>query len=281
LASIPLLALACFGALGWHVLRLKRESISSFLGHPALIAMVALLGMALVEPFLPAQATTRYAFFIYPFMILALVMACYQAVRGLPTAALSANGQILSAAVLSMGFFFLSEDFQVRQLLNVNDPEVVFRTGKFARLKEHWFWRHDDRSPGQFLKEHKAEADGVIVSFMARTLPYYLGREVNYAIFCSRHDQSKNWYYWFIARDKGKIELWTGRPLLGTDDEVREFTKNLKSVHLVRLADPKFSDLQNVERIWSGRLGACQRVYLSPYGRLEILHLRLDRGTNE
>jgi hypothetical protein len=275
-ASLPLLTLIFMVALVWHLIRQGRRSLTSILGHPIIIILGVFGGIAVIDPILqPVLKTTRYFYHVYPFMILLIVIACYEVVRRTTGRVTCANTQTLLSGFVAIGLFIASEDFSLQQLLHINSPEVTFRSGKFKRYEHLWFWRVDDRSPAAFLNAHRNEVDALVVSIHARSLPYYLQPQVDFAFYCSREGQDA-WRYRDIARSKGTVELWTGRPLLGTQQELRAYTERFRSLYLVRLVAPGEQDF-DPNRVWSDRLISCERVFLSSDGSTEVMKISLKQ----
>lgn len=284
--SLPLLTVIFLAALAWHLANQRRESVTSILGHPMIIILGVFGSIAVIDPIMqPVPKTTRFFYHIYPFMILLIVMACYELVRNTAGRVVGPKGQVLVSGFVAMGLFAVTEDFNLRQLTHINSPEVTFRIGEFKRYAEHWFWRFDDRSPADFLNSHRNEVDALVVSVHARALPYYLDPGVSFANYCSRGgmDAARHsrkgadaWRYGEIARSKGKLELWSGRPLLGTEQELRAYTKRIHSLYFVRLAAPSDHDFE-VDDVWPDRLVSCERAFLSFDGSTEVLKIVLTR----
>jgi hypothetical protein len=212
-------------------------------------------------------------------------MACYEIVRRRTGRVVNPNAQVLLSGFMAMGLFVASEDFSLYQLLHVNSPEVTFRTGNFKRYEHHWYWRHDDRSPAEFLNMHRNDVDALVVSIHARTSLFYLHRKIDFAFYCSREgvDAPRNSragedaaWYGEIARSKGKLELWTVRPLLGTKQELRAYTDGMRSLYLLRQVAPDQQDF-DINHVWSDRLVSCERVFLSSDGSTEVVRISLGQ----
>jgi len=276
IASLPLLTLIFVAALAWHLIHQGRQNFTSVLGHPIIIILGVFGGIAVIDPIVhPVLKTTRYFHHVYPFMILLIVMACYEAISRARGHVIGRNTQMLLSGFVAMVLFMVSEDFRLQQLLHVNSPEVTFRTGKFKRYEQLWFWRVDDRSPAAFLNAHRNEVDRVVLSIHARSLPYYLDPQVDYAYYCSSESEDA-WRYRDIARSKGKIELWTGHPLVSTEQELRACTKDVHSLYLVRLVARDQHDF-DINDVWPDRLVTSKRVFLSSDGSTEVVKILLKQ----
>jgi hypothetical protein len=288
--SLPFLTVIFVLALAWHFVRQARKDVTSILGHPIIIVLGVFCSIAVIDPiFQPVAKSTRYVYNVYPFVILLIVMACYELVHRATGRVIGSRTQMLLSGLVAMGLFMVGEDFSLRQLLHINSPEVTFRTGKFKRYAPHWFWRLDDRSPAEFLNTHRNEVDALIISIHARALPYYLRHGVDFAYYCSREGVDARristagedaWRYGDIARSKGTRELWTGSPLLGTEQELRSYTERIRSLYLVRWAASRGHDF-DVNRVWAGRIISSERVFLSSDGSTEIVKILLNRPDEE
>jgi len=252
--------------------------------------MVTVVGIfcsiAVIDPIVqPVLKTTRYFYHVYPFMILLIVMACYEAVLRTTAGLIGPKRQVLLSGFVAVGLFVASEDFNLRQLLHINSQEVTYRTGAFKRYEHHWYWRRDNRSPAGFINDHRNDVDALVVSYHARPMIYYLDTRVDFALYCSREgmDARRNSragedaaWYGEIARRKGTVDLWTGRRLLGTEQELRAYTTQVRSLYLVRLVVPSNHDF-GVDHVWPNRLHTCKRVFLSSDGSTEVVKILLDQ----
>jgi hypothetical protein len=226
----------------------------------------------------PMAQSTRYFYNVYPFMVLLIVMACYELICKAKMRGISSNSRVLLSGLLVMGLFIVSGDFSAQQMLHINSPDVTFQRGKFLRYASLWFWRQDDRSPAEFLNAHRNEVDALVVSIHARTLPYYLHPEMDFAYYCSREGDDA-WRYGDIARSKGKVETWTARPLLGSEQELRDYTARIQSLFLVRPASPTAHwdwDI-NINHVWFDRLVTYERAFLSSDGKTEVVKISLNQ----
>jgi hypothetical protein len=274
--SVPLLTVILLAALAWHLIRQGRQSVTSILGHPIVIILGVVSIIAMIDPILqPMGKTTRYLYNLYPFIVLLIVMACYEVVRRTTRRSLGRNTQVLLSGFIAMALFFASEDFNLHQLLHINSPEVTFRTGKFKQYEQHWFGRRDDRSLAEFLNAHRNEVDALVVSWFSRCLPYYLRPGVDFAYYCRRKGTREDaWRYLDTARSKGKLDLWTACPLVGTEEELRAFTQHIHSLYFVRLVEPGQQDFEP-NQVWPDRLISCERVFLSSDGSTEVVKILL------
>ena len=285
IASLPFLTAIFVIALAWHLIRQGHRSVTEILRHPLVIAVGIICSIAVIDPIVqPVLKTTRYVYHIYPLMILLIVTACYEAVQVITRELIGPKRQVLLSGFVAIGLFVASEEFSLRQLLHVNSHEVIYRTGAFKRYEHHWYWRRDNRSPAGFINDHRNDVDALVVSYHARPMIYYLKSQVDFSLYCSREgmDARRNSragedaaWYGEIARRKGTVDLWTGRRLLGTEQELRAYTTQLRSLYLIRLVVPSNHDFE-VDHVWPNRLHSCERVFLSSDGSTEVVKILLD-----
>src|SRR5262249_32690921 len=153
--ALSFLTIIFLSSLAWHVGQLRHKNITVILRHPIMIILGMVSAIAVVSPIIkPLYEETRYFYSVYPFIILLIVMACYEVLgRTLGRVTGKSNLVILSGFV-AIGLFAICGDFNLRQLLHINSREIAFRTGALKRYEHLWFWRFDDRSPAEFLNAH-------------------------------------------------------------------------------------------------------------------------------
>jgi hypothetical protein len=279
-AALPFLTMIFLSSLAWHVGQLGRKNITSILGHPIIIVFGIFCAIAVVTPIMkPLFEETRYFYNVYPFIILLIVMAIHEVLRRALGGVTGKTNLVVLSGFIAIGLFAISKDFNLRQLLHINNPEIAFRTGAFHRYEHIWFWRFDDRSPAEFLNGHRNDVDALVLSSYARALPYYLDPGIDFAYYCRREGKGGLWYEHF-ARAQGKLELWTGRPLLGTEQELSAYTQRVRSLYLVRRLTPAEHEF-DINDVWPDRLISYQRVFLSSDGRTEVVKISLKSAEHE
>jgi hypothetical protein len=158
-----------------------------------LIALVLLVGL-LRQPYI----TTRYSYFLYPVIIILASFSLVELIRRI-------NGQ---------SPIFLTEDFGVKHLIRINEPEVRFRLQYSDLLAGHYYKRWDFRGVGEYTNQHIGADDNVIIFHQA--LAHYLDRTDGYFV---RKGSSIHSIVWGCG---GARELWSNATLLDEDHEVYE-----------------------------------------------------------
>jgi hypothetical protein len=291
IVALPFLTIIFLSSLAWHVGQLGHKEITVILQHPIMIILGVFGAIAVVTPIIkPVYEETRYFYNVYPFIILLIVMACYEVLgRTLGRHITGKNNLVVLSGFVALGLFAISKDFNLRQLLHINSPEIAFRTGALKQYEHIWFWRFDERSPAEFLNAHRNDVDALVLSSQVRTLPYYLQSEVNFAYYYAREEKEgfrrfpaafrnvANAYERF-ARAQGKLELWTGRPLLGTEHELSAYTERVRSLYLIRRVKRDEHEF-DITHVWPDRLISYERVFLSSDGRTEVVKIVLRQPT--
>jgi Dolichyl-phosphate-mannose-protein mannosyltransferase len=287
--ALPFLTIIFLSSLAWHVGQLGHKNITVILRHPIMIILGVFSAIAVVTPIIkPLYEETRYFYNVYPFIILLIVMAIYEVLRRTLGRVTGRRSLVVLSGFVAIGLFAISGDFNLRQLLHINSPEIAFRTGALKQYEHIWFWRFDERSPAEFLNAHRNDVNALVLSSQARTLPYYLESEPNFAYYCPREEkdglrrfpaafQSRSRYENF-ARAQGTLELWTGHRLLGTEQELSAYTDRVRSLYLVRRVKPAEQEF-DINHVWPDRLISYERVFLSSDGRTEVVKIVLRQPT--
>jgi len=290
MVALPFLTIIFLSSLAWHVGQLGHKNITVILRHPIMIILGMFGAIAVVSPIVkPLYEETRYFYSVYPFMILLIVMACYEVLGRTLGRVTGRRSLVVLSGFIAIRLFAISNDFNLQQLLHINSPEIAFRTGALKRYEHLWFWRFDDRSPAEFLNSHRNDVDALVLSSHARTLPYYLQSEVNFAYYYPREEKdglrrfpaafhSRATGYKSVARAQGKLELWTGHQLLGREQELSAYTERVRSLYLVRRVKPAEHEF-DINDVWPDRLISYERVFLSSDGRTEVVKIVLRQPT--
>ena len=133
--------------------------------EPGLTATRALLVLVLTLLFVTCASDvprheTRYVFFLYP----AAVVLAFGALATLGHGLVNAAPADVLVACGCLGLFMLSEDFQPRHLLTVEQPSVLYRRGLSTAQQSHLVVRDDTRAIAEWLRDHAGSDDAVIVS---------------------------------------------------------------------------------------------------------------------
>jgi hypothetical protein len=89
---------------------------------------------------------------------------------------------------------------------------LLYRSGPYASVADHWYEREDYRSPSATLDRIAMEGDAVIVDDVSATA--YLEHEAMVYV--------PSWQvrYHSVARNAGRTELWSGQPLLDAPEPI-------------------------------------------------------------
>ena len=158
----------------------------------------------------------------------------------------------------------MSEDFSVLYLRDLKSDAVTYRLERYEKFARHWYPRWDFQRPAELVNAAASNGSRVVVSDKVSTVAAYLKPE--FAVFWPREDIR----FRGISRNAGKRELWSGRQLLSTIEEVIEYTQNADTVWLLVLglrADPLRLD---PEVAWPGRV---QNVVVYRPGRDERIEV--------
>jgi hypothetical protein len=263
-------AVAALIGLGFvvEILRIRHMPWSEMLWHPIWVCVF----FAAVFGTVPTDtSTTRYWFILYPLMLLIAAMGIYHVaclIAGRLGRETAATGAIAGVAFLLV--FLLTEDFKVRPLTHPDDPAVYYRTGRFKKLSDHWYPRSDERSPALLLAEAAKNGKTVVITSLMTASAYYFPEGVKPIIMMPRDTDPR---YRRQARDQGRLNNWSGFPMAGDEEELRQMTAGRESILFARFVEP--SHQKTPEEIWGPALKSMERVALSEDGRIETLSLSL------
>lgn len=259
--EMPLLGSALLASVIGAIVLHAREPLPRLLRSPGVPVAYVLLAFGVLHS---TYAATRYLFFVYPVALVALVLVLWALTRWSPWR--------WAALPLAVGGFVMSEDFELGHLLAVPSTTVTFRLEPYDRYWETWYMRYDLVSVADFLHERvgreiSGEWEPVII-FNVVPLKFYLQRPS--ALYFDRETPR----YPEMSRHGGTAELWTGGPLLGTQQDLRRHVGGASRVWLVnRIGTPLPVP---ADSIWPAANVQVGRHHVGRDGRLEVL--RVDRN---
>ena len=202
----------------------------------AVLVLVVCLLLATCASGTPRHET-RYVFFLYPALVILAISGIGVLVRRL--AAPPVVGLTTALAVLAA--FALSEDFQPRHLLEVNQPQIIFARDKTPAQQSHLVVRDDTRAIAAWLQRN-AVGNGKVVISAFQSLDYY-APEVAY-FYVARDDFNYESY----ACRRGSVERWSNRALLSSVPDLERVIGANAQTYLVTYADRLGPLLQRLSR---------------------------------
>ncbi|HSY04847.1 MAG TPA: hypothetical protein VK803_02805 [Steroidobacteraceae bacterium] len=202
--AVPMLGAGLLLLLGVAVIRVLRRDEPGVSDERAVLVVVICLLLAACASH-PPRHETRYVFFLYPAVIVVAISVLAALAREIarrrriPADALT--------ALLCLGAFALSEDFQPRHLLQIDRAATIFKPGLPPAQQSHLVVRDDTRALAQWLHRHAA-ADGTVVISAFQSLDYY-DPQVDF-FYVDRSDFNFASY----ACRSGTLDRWSNRPLL-------------------------------------------------------------------
>jgi hypothetical protein len=260
IADLPFLGVTALLSLAVLLRSRARSSFSEILSGPAGILVFAILAFGVFRYF---RESTRYHFLFYPILLATLMAAAVQ-LAGL------GRGLILFVAA-----FGASGDFSPSHIASAGQPSVAFRTAPFANREELWYPRPDYEGSASFLQKAADRAPSAL--FIVHHCPPVARqfRPQRYASYLSR--SSLGFYEW--SRKRGTRDVWEGRVLLSTWEELREISRSDSEVFLTR---PLTVAAQiRPECVWPERLERATREFLSRDGRIEVVRVSLKQQSSQ
>lgn len=270
LRTYPVLV-ALYGlGFAWFVGSSSKRAAGQLLANPNALVFILLTLMALLRP---TWWTTRYLFFIYPLMVVAITTSLFEMGRAarLRFGPCVPCPEVLAPAVLLAGFL-VSGDFDPQHLSRISSPEVVFRTGTFAEHEDVWYYRYDFVSPARFVEAQLGapDASGILVE-NAPPVSWYL--EHPHATYYGRGSHR----FMGQSRTSGTINLWTNQRQLSTPEEVLDWAAGFDQVWWIRSSE--FApDTTLPDDIWQDHAFAEDDVFQGADGRVRVIRVRLSPG---
>jgi hypothetical protein len=262
--AMPMLGLVMVTACAVELLCVVRGSRREIAENPAVLLVIVGTAMGI---FSFEDRALGSSFFLYPLML--VVVACL----------LSRFGRVLSSrlrdqwspvihvlvAVILLGLFASSEDFNPKHLVSIRSQEVSLRTGNFQSYAAIWSARDDILSPASFVASAVENgADDVVIVQGLPAVSQYL--PMPHAIYFSRDDMR----FPRVSREGGTIDVWSKQRLLSTDADLSATCEAVSTIWVVR----RSGDDQGFCRgMWASVQDTI--VDVGADGRVEVV--RLDR----
>jgi len=255
--TLPVLTCAIIVSVVFWFLRWVRvpertpRTVGSCLG--LLVLLVLVIGAIPTE-----RIETRYTFFLYPLLIVLAIAAALdvlersRALRRAPAAVLAAAPMLC---------FAVTEDFQARQVVHIDDVATNFRIGMTSARADHYYPRNDLRGVAEWLEAHVQPGD-LVVSGIPNLDQYYPGFDYFFL------DDQDNRLDAYVCPD-GRTERWTNHPVLYN---AKALKYNVDSGH--RVYGTVYSDVEERLRRDATAQGLIMRqVYTARDGKTHIVSI--------
>lgn len=264
LVELPVLTLVILAACAHQLVSRLSDPLPELARQPVMAVLYVAAAIGVLNSF---YTTTRYAFFVYPVALAVVVRATddlaraavahWGAPRRVPTA--------WAGATLALTLFACTEDWNPGHIARVASPEVSFRTGPWERFANTWYPRLDYVSPAEFVdREAAGHEEGTRIVLVGEPpVSHYLRAE--HAVYYARDDPR----FTNISREHGTRECWKGLRLLGTPEELREYTRGAERVWVIRSTQPESWPFR-VEDAWPDGAPRAERRFVSRDGRIEV-----------
>jgi hypothetical protein len=267
-ADLPVLgALLCL-ALTWQILSIRKQSLGAIVQSPAVSIVAVLLAFG-IEP--PKYVATRYSQFLYPLALCIGLLAVgyiWESARRRGLGKRIANTGAFACCLLAFG---VSEDFNASHLMHLNSDAVAYRTGEYERFYRHWYPRMDFERPAEMVNAGAVGGDKIIVSHFMHAAAAYVKPE-----FAMWWPQDKSTFT-DISRDGGKREIWSGRRILSSVEDIIGYTRETTRVWLIlKVEDDSLQP--DPQRWWPGRVKAVETFVPGRDGRAAVMRIDL-KGT--
>jgi hypothetical protein len=271
--EMPLLGLLLVIALIVVLIEHRHDPLPALLRQPWVIILLTLAVYGVVET---EYSRLRYWYHLYPVMLcliaLAITLIVGHLARKRPAVEPRA-GHL--AAFAFLGVFALTSDFDPRHIVATGDDPATFRTAPFEDHWLTWYQRFDFISPAAFVNRQALHEEARVVVEYQYPSSYYL--DGPHAIYIPREWQD---LYPLHSREAGRIDAWSGQPLLDTPEELATYTATAREVWVIRGTDRDRPELPDPEAVWGTRLQDVSQVFLSRDGRIEVLRVTLGTSSS-
>jgi len=185
------------------------------------ISFNRLLGITLALFMITATMSTfyvdsRYTFYLYPFI---LSICAVVIVRVIPKS-FAGNLKNISLIILVGLFFIVSDDFTIKDTMEIDSERVNFRLDYDGPRTRHYYPRIDFQSAAEYINTNRGSGSVLITS--VPVIDYYL------------HSEERSYFYLPLTHDEfagqsacgGKREIWSGLRLLYTEEAFKELIAN-------------------------------------------------------
>lgn len=191
--------------------KMKNESVKFLLG------VVMFSGLAATLPKI-LYVETRYTFFLVPIFLIFILYAIHFFVSNYINKKLLCD---ITFIALVMIVFFISMDFNLYHLFNIDKKDVNYRMIYDNNFKKHLYRRWDVKSPTDYVKKSIDEKDLIMIN--ENSMDYYLPR-VDYFNFDYKHHAFRA-----LTVEGGKKERWSNAKLIYKNDDLINFIENRKT----------------------------------------------------
>lgn len=265
--ELPGVSILLFLSLAFQLLTKAKDPLPRFLQHPMLVVLYVMLCFSLLYSM---YGSTRYSFFVYPSILITIALTVDDVVTRLSKRLSLRHVSRWSAAGYLL-LFGVSEDFNPSHLWAIRSDEATYRTGPYAGFSRVWYPRSDYESIAKFVHHslQPGEDAPVVVVEQPPMSRYLDDLGVDYAIYYDRRGHR------FGITQRGSIEIWSGRTLLSTLDDLRRYSEGARTMYLV-MGVGEGDRLFEVPDVWPDSLLKAERVFLNRDRSIEVMRVTLD-----
>jgi hypothetical protein len=221
-SAVPALGVGLLLLVSAGIVRVLRHDEPGISDERTVVALFLCLLLAACASDTPRHET-RYVFFLYPVAIL-LALTSVARLSGNLTSSKRAAAAL--TALLGIGLFMLSEDFQPRHLMAIDRPVTIFRLNMSPAQQSHLVTRDNSPALAQWLARHAA-GDGDVVVSAYQSLDYYYPNTAFF--YVERSDYNFESY----SCRYGTVDRWSNRPLLQSAPALAALISRTSTTYLV------------------------------------------------
>lgn len=195
--------------LGCSAYILARVSRSGSISTASLLLGIGLMMLVVQSAFVTPEKSTRYTFFVYPVLLLLLCYALFVIGSLLKT---RESWRLATCAGLFLAYLTISENYNLRHLLNVSSAEYNFRIPYHRFLQFHFYQRYSFTDAAEHINGEAGDSDLIIST--TPVMDHYLHR-MDYSF----RDIDSSWFR-DTSACSGTRHIWSHSPLIYTEEDL-------------------------------------------------------------
>lgn len=258
--DLPVLGvLAIAAAFGLLLVRTTRSWVDLVSG-PAFFVLYGVVVFGVLRYYF---VTTRYTYLFHAVALTAIALVACNLVG-------SRRAWIPFAVAV-----FAMTDYSPHYLMEVDSAAVANRMGRYEGRDGLWYARTDFRAIAEHLRANDEVRGGATV--VVQNCPP-VAQYLDAPGYVSYLDRSTPVFYEW-SRERGTEDVWLGRPLVSTHEELRARTIEDRAAWIVRRRN--YGPAVDPARAWRDRLRSVRTKFVSADGSVEVLRVELDDGRED
>jgi hypothetical protein len=226
-----------------------------------LLLIILILSVLLVGMTSPFQKTSRYAFFLYPALLMtaSLGMAAVSSLTPKPAMVLAGLGAV---------FMFVAEDYRFGHLMSLQSHDAVYRVNFDVYERNHYLARRDFESPMRYVNDNRRAGDVVVSAITPGD--FYLEQQLDYMYIPK---EANRFWERTVQSDRGLVDVWNNARLIYEPEAIMELVNESESAVWLVVFGIEWNGERNDR--FRNRFSE-SLVYTSADGTIDVFEIRKD-----